>query len=247
MMNQRIRILAVDDDSALLAVFEAGLRLRPECDVTAVGTPEEALAALGGAPFDLVVTDYSLAHPSLHGLDVLRAAQEAPGRPLVVVVTAFATLEITLDAIKLGCWDFLTKPFQLEELQLVVRNAIDQIQGERERQLLRDQLRELLGTVAEMEQRQGELIERLRQLEETWGAAAAEGVQPAVQALNGAAIHDLQPRQTREKLSGYARMADTLIEQARRERNRLDRLRSLGILDDEAWRSLDRPLEASRG
>ncbi len=238
MPDRPIRILAVDDDAMLLAVLEAGLRLREDCQVTALTRPAAALAEMEHDAFDLLVTDYALGDPNHNGLDLMRAAHARPHRPLVIIITAFATLEITLEAINQGAYDFLTKPFQLEELQLVVRNATNQIRLTRANQELRAQLGALAETLLEMEARQHELLDKLRQLEENHGGGLHTPLSPEAQSLNGAPVHGVRRRQVLERITGYARMTETLLEQVHREQERIQALRQKGLLGEDEYRKM---------
>ncbi|MEN6625362.1 MAG: response regulator [Candidatus Sumerlaeia bacterium] len=235
-----VHILALDDDPALLAVLEVSLRMcGEECDVTAVSTPGEALEALRARPIQLFVTDYALNDPEHNGLDMLRASQTLASPPRVIIITAFATLQITIDAIKLGCYDFLTKPFQIEELQLVVRNAVAQIRYEAQNRELRRQVTELTATVDEMAMRQREMLEKLNSLAETYGAAKSDLPElPAMASLNGAAVLGVQRRQAREKLSGYARMAEGLLTEVRHKQTQLQILYETGCLAEDDYKRL---------
>jgi DNA-binding response OmpR family regulator len=241
-----VKILVVDDDPALLGVLETGLRLSDDCQLIAVGEAAVALEHLRRERFDLVVTDYALGDPKLTGLDVMESARKGDDPPLVIIITAYATLEITMKAIKLGAYDFLTKPFQLEELQLVVRNALAQITLERENRELRQQVTELVGAVGEMETRQRELLERLRQLDETFGMSKGTS-SPMADPLGGVQVHGLQRRQVREQLASYTRLAATLCEQVQRERRRIGILYEKGFLPEEEYDRLMKSRETAEG
>src|SRR3972149_4764175 len=84
---------------------------------------EEALDLLYRKPFDLVVTDLRLT--GIGGLEVLRRTKELFPDTEVVVMTAYGTIEGAVEAIKAGAYDYLTKPFQPEELTLVSQRALE--------------------------------------------------------------------------------------------------------------------------
>lgn len=237
MTVETVKTLLLDDDPALLAVLEISLSRLAGNEVTAIATTEAASLALRREPFDLFITDYDLKDPRRNGLDMLRESQALAAKPLVIIITAFATLEITLEAINLGAYDFLTKPFQIEELQLVVRNAMAQIRLDRMNRELRRQIAGLADAVDELAARQGELLERLRQMAETYGASRQELPEPA-QSLNGAAVLGLERRQAREKLSGYTRTAETLLDEVRRQQGQLRILYECGCLGEEDYKRL---------
>lgn len=237
MTGEPVKTLLLDDDPALLAVLEISLSRLAGNQVLAVSSPDAASIALRRESFDLFITDYALSDPRRNGLDMLRESQSLPAKPLVVIITAFATLEITLEAINLGAYDFLTKPFQIEELQLVVRNAMSQIRLERMNRELRRQIAGLAGAVDELAARQTELLERLRHIAETYGAPRQDLPEMA-QSLNGAAVLGLERRQVREKLSGYARSAETLLDEVRNQQSQLRILYECGCLGEEDYKRL---------
>lgn len=234
MESNPIRILVIDDDAALLAVLEAGLRIQPDYEVTATTSGPEAVSLLDARDYDLVITDYSLGDPSINGLTILRAVRRKSERTLVVIITAYASLEITLESIHWGAYDFLTKPFQLDELQLVIRNAADRIRLEDENASLRSQIAQLIGSLDEMQQQQGELMERLRALNDDGGAP--ENL-PLIgsPALAGASLVELRRRRMREQLAVYVRQGETIRERLNRERENIETMFRKGILSEEAY------------
>jgi len=91
--------------------------------VTAVSDGEEAIEQLQKEIFDLVITDLRM--PKVDGMEVLRAVKSASPETVVLIITAFATADSAVDAMKQGAYDYLTKPFQVDEVQLIIRNALE--------------------------------------------------------------------------------------------------------------------------
>lgn len=230
-----IKILVVDDDLALLAVLEAGLRTQPDYEITAMTSASEAIALVGSRDFDLVITDYSLGDRNITGLTMLRAVREKSDKTLVIIITAFASLEITLESIHLGAYDFLTKPFQLDELLLVARNAAERIQLERENTALRQEVAGLIQALDEVQAQQGELMERLRHLNEE-GGAEPPGGGGLPTALAGASLMELRRRRMREQLAAYVRTGETIRDRLNRERENIEVLFKKGVLSEQAYR-----------
>jgi len=105
--------------------------------------PERALTLLESERLDLVLTDLKM--PAVDGLAVLRRAHEIdPGLP-VVVITAFATIESAVAAIKQGAFDYLPKNFSVDQLTVVVERALRQRRLSQENRNLREQLQTVLG------------------------------------------------------------------------------------------------------
>src|SRR5881397_3297234 len=91
--------------------------------VSTASDGEEAIAHIDKELFDLVITDLKM--PKAGGLDVLRAVKESSPESVVLIITAFASAESAVEAMKLGAYDYLTKPFQVDEVQLIIRNALE--------------------------------------------------------------------------------------------------------------------------
>ena len=114
-------VLVVDDDPAVGKVLGALLR-QDGLEAEHLGSAAEALAALEARPFEVVVTDVRM--PGMDGLQLLeRIKRRWPDLP-VVVLTAFGTLEQGVEAMKTGAADFITKPFDREQILAVIRKAL---------------------------------------------------------------------------------------------------------------------------
>ncbi|ULA63994.1 MAG: Regulatory protein AtoC [Nitrospira sp.] len=116
------KILVVDDEPGLRDVLSIMLN-RAGYAATSVSGGEEAIEQLQKEIFDLVITDLRM--PKVDGMDVLRAVKSASPETVVLIITAFATADSAVEAMKQGAYDYLTKPFQVDEVQLIVRNALE--------------------------------------------------------------------------------------------------------------------------
>jgi two-component system, NtrC family, response regulator PilR len=116
------KILVVDDEQSLREVLSIMLK-RTGYAVTSVADGEEAIELLNRDIFDLVITDLRM--PKIDGLEVLRAAKSASPETVVLIITAFASADSAVEAMKQGAYDYLTKPFQVDEVQLIIRNALE--------------------------------------------------------------------------------------------------------------------------
>jgi len=116
------KILVVDDEQGLREVLSIMLK-RTGYAVTSVADGEEAVELLSKEIFDLVITDLRM--PKVNGMEVLKAAKSASPETVVLVITAFATADSAVEAMKQGAYDYLTKPFQVDEVQLIIRNALE--------------------------------------------------------------------------------------------------------------------------
>jgi DNA-binding NtrC family response regulator len=117
-------ILLVDDETKILNALAGALR-QDGHEVVATTNPREAQRLLSQRMFDLLVIDNLM--PELTGLDLVRELSAAPGaeRPQVVMMTAHATIESAIEAMRLGAFDYLQKPFEIDELLVVAQRALD--------------------------------------------------------------------------------------------------------------------------
>ncbi|HLC42198.1 MAG TPA: sigma-54 dependent transcriptional regulator [Methylomirabilota bacterium] len=133
----RPKILIVDDERDMLENCVRILR-QPQYDCLKTDDPKEALRLLESERPDLLLTDLKM--PEVDGLTVLRRSQELdPERP-VIVFTAFATFESAVEAVKQGAFDYVPKPFSVDQLKLCVDRALRQRRLTLENRRLREQL-----------------------------------------------------------------------------------------------------------
>ncbi|MEO8436043.1 MAG: sigma-54 dependent transcriptional regulator [Pyrinomonadaceae bacterium] len=136
--KDNLRLLIVDDEEAARygirrALSSAGY------DISEAGSAEEARALMKGQQFDLLLLDVNL--PGTSGLELLSELQsnkEDP--PLVIIITAHGSERMAVDAVKSGAYDYLSKPFELDDLRLVVKNALETTQLRRENRSLKKQI-----------------------------------------------------------------------------------------------------------
>jgi len=115
------KILIVDDEQSMRDVL--GILLKKEgYDVTECNGGVSALRALQQSVFDLVITDLRM--PEVGGIEVLRSAKSVNPSCEVVVITAFGSAESAVEAMKMGAYDYLSKPFQVDDVRRVVKDAL---------------------------------------------------------------------------------------------------------------------------
>ncbi|MBI5776390.1 MAG: sigma-54-dependent Fis family transcriptional regulator [Nitrospirae bacterium] len=133
------KILIVDDERSLRDVLSIMLK-RAGYDISVASDGDEAIARIEKELFDLVITDLKM--PKVGGLDVLKAVKDASPDSVVLLITAFASAESAVEAMKLGAYDYLTKPFQVDEVQLIIRNALEKRRLATENMLLKREMAE---------------------------------------------------------------------------------------------------------
>jgi two-component system response regulator PilR (NtrC family) len=117
------RLLVVDDERSMRELLSIVLR-REGYDVTLAENGRAAIAYLEARRFDLLVSDIKM--PDMTGVDVLRAAKRIDPDILGIMITAFASADTAIEAMRLGAHDYLSKPFDVDELKMKVRNALEQ-------------------------------------------------------------------------------------------------------------------------
>lgn len=131
----RIEALVVDDDEAVREVIATYVAKQGMAVTSATdGRAAVSLLERSNGRFKVVVTDLSL--PGADGLAVLKAARQANATSYVVIVTGYASLDSAIAAVRLGAYDYLTKPFSLGQLDVILRRIADRESLERENRSL---------------------------------------------------------------------------------------------------------------
>src|SRR6267143_6100897 len=184
----KARVLLVDDEKSMRDLLSITLEKEGYDVLTAAGG-EAAIEALRRDVTDAVITDLRM--PKVDGLQVLRAAKEISPDVAVIVITAVASTETAVEAMKLGAYDYITKPFKLDEVSLIVRNAL-------ERKRLRDEnlyLRKQLETQHRFENIIGksgrilEVFDTIRKISDSPSTAMITGESGTGKELVARAIH----------------------------------------------------------
>ena len=116
-----LKILVIDDDASLRRVIEYNLQ-DAGYHVLSAADGKEGLALFAEDAPALVVTDMKM--PGMDGMQVLKAIKEISPEALVIVITAFGTVDVAVEAMKAGAYDYITKPFSRDELRLTVAKAL---------------------------------------------------------------------------------------------------------------------------
>jgi two-component system response regulator AtoC len=133
----QIRVLLAEDEANLaqiLATFLAGQGHH----VTTRGDGRAAIEALRTEAFDVALLDIVM--PDLDGLEVLRRLRDEPDRPEVIIITGNGTIETAISAMKLGAYDYISKPYRMAEIDLLVRRAWEKRRLVRQNALLESRL-----------------------------------------------------------------------------------------------------------
>ncbi len=133
------KILVVDDDLSVRQFLTIMLE-RTGHRVKAASSGPEALRILGHDEYDLVITDMKM--PGITGLELIKRVKEATALTEVIMITAYATADSAVEAMKNGAFDYVIKPFKIEELRLIVDKALTQQRMASENRHLRARLEE---------------------------------------------------------------------------------------------------------
>ncbi len=141
------RILVIDDEESIRELLSDFL---PEkgTDVVTASSGERGLSLLKEEKFDLFLLDLMM--PGISGLDVLREAAAENIEVPSIVITAHATVQTAVEAMKLGAFDYITKPFNLEELYLSIKRAIDHSRLQEENARLKKELKKRRNSVSKL-------------------------------------------------------------------------------------------------
>jgi two-component system response regulator PilR (NtrC family) len=128
------KILIVDDEPSMRDMLSIMLA-REGYDVLVADSRAAAARVLSGAPLDAVITDVKL--PDGDGVEILRHVKAGSPETAVIVMTAFGSTQTAVAAMKLGAHDYLVKPFDVDELKIVLRNALEREELREENRLLK--------------------------------------------------------------------------------------------------------------
>lgn len=206
------RILLVDDEASMRRILASNLRQDGHVIFEAAGV-EEARRSLLVNDFDVVITDQKM--PDGEGLAVLASAHETDRTLSVIVLTAFASIELAVESMRQGAFDFLTKPFQPDEVRATVRRACERTGLLRENVLLKDavvRLEETSEIYGESERIQ-EVRERMARVAPTNATVLITGETGTGKELVARAIHRNSPRANKPFVAvNCAAFTETLLE-----------------------------------
>jgi len=143
--GEALSVLIVDDDASFREVL-VDVAARAGYQVLSCGDGGEALELVRRQPLDLVITD--LVMPGPDGLEILRAVRQNRAEALVIIITGHASLQTAIEAIREGAYDYIRKPFKLEEMELAIKNVGERIRLLRENKRLLAELQQAYEQVS---------------------------------------------------------------------------------------------------
>ncbi|HEX9021783.1 MAG TPA: sigma-54 dependent transcriptional regulator [Nitrospirota bacterium] len=136
------KILVVDDEQSMRD-FLAIMLKKEGHEVVAAENGRDALKAVQAEIFDLVVTDVKM--PGADGIEVLKTVKDVSPETVVIMITAFATAETAVEAMKLGAYDYIIKPFKIDEIKLIISNSLEKRHLRKENILLKREMESRAG------------------------------------------------------------------------------------------------------
>ena len=133
------KILVVDDEQSMREFLEIMLK-KEEYKVSLASNGEEVLKLLERDIFDLVLLDVRM--PKMDGIAVLKKIKALASETIVIMITAYASHDTAVKAMKEGAYDYITKPFKIDEIKLIIKNALEKKNLQKENSLLKQAVRD---------------------------------------------------------------------------------------------------------
>ncbi len=199
-MDSAGRILVVDDDRGSLASLGEAMT-REGYAVTLASSGEEALGLGRDQDFDVVITDLRM--KGVDGLQVVRSLKGSRPETVVIVMTGFASMETVVDAIAAGAYDYISKPFRLDQMRLKVRQSMAQAKLLRENRDLREKVqdRDLQGIIIGSSPKMVEVFKTIAKVAATDATVLVQGKSGTGKELVARSVHRLGPRKDRPFLA----------------------------------------------
>jgi len=211
-MSTLNRILIVDDEQSMRELLSIMLR-KEGYEVVTADNGEKALKAVQNDIFDLVVTDLKM--PLMDGMTLLKAVKEASPDTIVIIVTAFGTTEGAEKARSLGAYDYIGKPFNNDEIKLVIQNALEKRHLRKENILLKREIESRTGFenfIGKSEPMQ-KIFSLIRQVADTKSTVLITGESGTGKELVARALHAHSSRNTHPFVTvNCGALPETLLE-----------------------------------
>jgi len=205
-------ILVVDDEKNYLVVLEA-LLSKEGYEIITSGNARDALKLVVEADLDLVITDVKM--PGMSGMELLEACQKKKKELPVIMMTAFGTIEMAVEAMKKHAYDYITKPFENEQLKLTIKKALERHRLVKENRLLSEALSDrfryqnMVGKSKPMLK----IFDMIEKIAHSKASVLISGASGTGKELIAKAIHYSGPRRERPFVStNCGALTETLLE-----------------------------------
>ena len=221
--SETFRMLIAEDDDSLRDILREVLQ-KSNRVIEAYKDGQEAIDALQHSHFDIVITDLRMS--GADGLQVLQEAKKSHPDSIVIIMTGYASLDSAIAAIRGGAYDYVRKPFKIDELEIIVHNACEKIFLVRENQRLLHRLQETMAEMKKLRQLWDENLTRI--FEDPAPSPEGPLLEMDVTLKQIPPDYDLRRKDSREK--------------ALQELDKLIRLRREGSLDEKEFLLLKKVL-----
>lgn len=230
-------MIIIDDDMAILDLLQSVFENDESIKLNTTSDSKKALALIDSQPYDIIVSDLMM--PEISGIDLLKTAKENYPDVQVIIITAYSSLLVTLEIIKAGAYDYITKPFQIDEIMLVVNNAKEKIFLQRENKILKNKIYELERELEFVKEGNTSFNIPIEKNKDAVNEKITEQIKSAeseilINKFNSKKILHQNP---------YNKISNVQNEKYRQEVDRLNQLRNEGILTDDDFERLNNRLK----
>ena len=193
MESSKGRILIIEDERSMREVLKILLE-EESYDVTTATDGVEGLDYIRSNIFDVIITDIKM--PKADGFAILKEAKEIAPSTIVIMVTAFGTTESAIEAMKRGAYDYIHKPFKIDEIRLIVKKAFEKKNLSEELSLLREKFHTSyrLENIIGKSSRMMELFQLIPRVANSSSTVLIKGESGTGKELVASALHNLSPR-----------------------------------------------------
>ncbi|MGC8491697.1 MAG: response regulator [Syntrophobacteraceae bacterium] len=149
--DRLVRVLVADDDEVFLEILAETVE-QADASVELASDGLAALEQLSAGDFDILISDLNM--PRMDGLTLLRQVRTFYPHILCILITGFGSLESAIQALRLGAYDYIQKPFMMEQVGVTIRNAVDRVRAYKERSSLLLEIENLQRKIYSLEGRQ---------------------------------------------------------------------------------------------
>jgi two-component system NtrC family response regulator len=205
-------ILIVDDEKNYLVVLEA-LLSEEGYEIVTADNASDALSLIRESDLDLVITDMKM--PGMNGIDLLEATKKINHEMPVIMMTAYGTIEMAVEAMKKDAYDYIAKPFRNEELKLTIKKALDNYRLLKQNRLLNEALshRYRFGNIIGKSKPMLQIYDLIRKVSQSKASILITGPSGTGKELIANAIHYNSPRKDLPFISvNCGALTETLLE-----------------------------------
>jgi len=185
---RNISVLIIDDDIEMLDMLSKVLQ-KKNYIVETMSDAVKALQRIDEVPFDIIISDIQM--PRVNGMEILRRAKDISVDTVVIMITAFGSVDSAVEAMKLGAYDYISKPFNIDEILLTLEKAAKQKMLQKEVELLREEVEKKysFGNIIGKSKTMQEIFQLIRRIANTKSNVLIYGKSGTGKELVAKAIH----------------------------------------------------------